>query len=122
MADYFVDILFYDPGHYALWMRGVIEDFESRTVVSIEADSPEAALAWGEHVGKALLEYVHRGVVPAGPPAESSLLKPEEVAEFCRGGTPHVRSGEMPNLAELISDEYRRSLGLEDCPPSVTQP
>ena len=59
MAEYLVGIQYHEPEPYAQWERGVMEDYESSTGLFVEADSPEAAVAWGEQVGQALLRHVH---------------------------------------------------------------
>ncbi|HEV3258636.1 MAG TPA: hypothetical protein VG013_17305, partial [Gemmataceae bacterium] len=60
MPEYLVGIMYHEPGPFAEWDRGLIEDFESSTGLFVEADSPGAAVMWGEQVGQALLRYANR--------------------------------------------------------------
>jgi hypothetical protein len=47
--------MYHDPESWALWKKGIIEDYESSTGLFIEAATGELALAWGEQVGQELL-------------------------------------------------------------------
>jgi hypothetical protein len=58
MPEYLVGFSFHEPVPYALWQRGVIEDFESSTGLWVLAGTPAVALAWAEQVAVA----VHRRV------------------------------------------------------------
>ena len=112
MAEYLIGIGYHDPETYSLWERGLIEDYESSTGLFIEANTAEEAVAWGKHVGQALLAHVFRHTTPAGPPAESWIEESVEDRgwKHCVSFFQRVRVGEMPNLAEMTTEAYERWL------------
>lgn len=112
MPDYLLDFSYHEPEPFALWQRGVIEDFESGTGLWVTADTPAAAVAWAERVAEAL----HRRV--NGDPAADW----RGAGRFCRveaspaaSGWAHcldffrrVRAGEMPPLDQMGTEAYVR--------------
>jgi len=54
MKKYLVGISYHEPEPYALWGKGVIEDFESSTGIFINAASEEEAIAWAEKIAAKL--------------------------------------------------------------------
>ncbi len=50
MAEFLIGFSYHEPEPYALWNRGVIEDYESSTGVFIEASTPSEALEWAERI------------------------------------------------------------------------
>ena len=59
MPEYLVGIVYHEPEAFAAWNRGATEDYESATGLYVEADTPEAALAWAGRVGEALLRHAN---------------------------------------------------------------
>ena len=112
MPEYLVGFSYHEPEPYALWQRGVIEDYESSTGLWVTADTPAEAVAWTERVAEAL----HRRV--NGDPAADWA----EVGHFCwveesptTSGWAHcfdffqrVRVGEMPQLDGMGTEAYVR--------------
>ena len=58
MPEYLVGLMYHEPEDFALWNRGVTEDYESTTAVYIEAESEVDALKWGHTIGDELLRHV----------------------------------------------------------------
>ena len=59
MKTYLVGILYHEPEPWALYQKGIIEDYESSTGLFITAGTESEALAWGEHVAEKLLQKVN---------------------------------------------------------------
>ena len=55
MIEFLVGFDFHEPEPFALWNKGVIEDFESSTGIFVTAGSADEALAWGREIAQALL-------------------------------------------------------------------
>ena len=58
-GEYLVGIGYHEPEAFALWNRGMIEDYESSTGLFVEAATPEEALAWAGGLGEDLLRHVN---------------------------------------------------------------
>ena len=109
MSEFLIGIEYHDPKTYAMWCGGLTEDYESSAGLFVEAESPDAAVAWGGHIGQALLAFVHEGTAPAGPPATSWLESTPESSGWrhCLDFFQHVRVGEMPDLAGMTAEAYQ---------------
>lgn len=112
MPDYLVGFTFHDPESYALWQRGVIEDYESSTGLWVTADTAGEAMAWGERVGEALHRQVNGDAsadwIGAGhycwvedSPAASGWA-------HCLNFFQRVRIGEIPPLDRMGTEAYTR--------------
>jgi hypothetical protein len=110
MAEFLIGFSYHEPEPYALWNRGVIEDYESSTGVFIEASSPDEALEWAERIAEALLRKCN---------SDESLKwadwqyqcwieeKPEESDwKHCLAFFQRVRSGEWPDLEKMDTPAY----------------
>jgi hypothetical protein len=105
MPEYLVGIMYHEKESFALWKRGVIEDYESSTGLYIDADNPDHALAWGAQVGSALLKHADPGTTAdwnalyycwlVESPATSNWA--HRLDKF-----QHVRVGQMPNLQQMM--------------------
>jgi hypothetical protein len=117
MAKYLVGIMYHEPEPFAQWQRGLIEDFESTTGLLIEADSPEAAVAWGEQVGQALLRHVNDDDTLDWRALGYFCWVEESPAEspwtLCLDFFQHVRAGQWPDLERMTTAAYRRWLGQD---------
>lgn len=112
MAEYLVGIMYHEPESFALWNRGVIEDYESTTGLFITADTLEEAIAWGDRVGQELLRFVC-----SDPTLDWHLFDYHCWIEHradgggwshCLDFFQHVRAGEWPVFERMTSDAYRR--------------
>lgn len=113
-AEYFVGIMYHEPESYDLWIRGLIEDYESSTALFITADSAEAAIAWGEQVGQALLRQVnHDPTLDWKSLGYFCWVEQSSSASswsHCLDFFPHVRAGEWPDLKQMTTAAYTRWL------------
>lgn len=73
MPEYLVGFTYHEPKWYALWKRGVIEDFESGTGLWVTAGTPADAIAWAERVAEALHRLVNADPAADWRQAEHSL-------------------------------------------------
>ncbi len=134
MAEFLVGILYYEPEPRSLWERGVIEDYESSTGLFIEADSPEAAIAWGEHVGQSLLRFVNNDSTLDWKTLGNWCWLEESPHtcnwRHCLDFFQHVRVGEMPDVDRMATAAYERWLNdatrrdspeflISNCPPPL---
>ena len=114
MAEYLVGILYHEPEPFAQCNDGLVEDYESSTGLFIEADSPEAAVAWGEQVGEALLRHVNREATLDWRALGYRCWLEESPREsgwgHCLNFFQHVRVGQMPDLERMTTAAYRRWL------------
>ena len=111
LTTYLVGIMYHEPEPFALWNRGVIEDYESSTGVFIDAATREEAVAWGEAIGEAALRKLNsddrldwKGF---GYSAwiEDSIEKSgwSHAVSFFQ----HVKVGEMPDLSKFSANAYK---------------
>ena len=110
MRTYLVGLMYHDPESWALWNRGVIEDYESTTGVFVEAESEEQALNWSGVIAEALLRHV------TGDPSLTSaqfgyecwiVPDPRESCwSHCLDFFQHVGCGQMPDLESMTSAAY----------------
>lgn len=111
MPEYLIGIGYHEPGPFALWQRGVIEDYESSTGLWVTAESPAKAVAWGERVGEALHRKVN-GDPTADWRADYSCWLEESPATsgwaHCLNFFQRVRVGEMPPLDQMSTEAYLR--------------
>ena len=111
MPEYLVGICYHEPETYALWKRGVIEDYESSTGIWITSNSPDEAVAWGERIGEALHREVN-GDSTADWRADYSCWVEEspETSSWvhCLTFFTHVSVGEMPLLDQMGTEAYVR--------------
>lgn len=111
MPEYLVGICYHEPESFALWQRGVIEDYESSTGLWVTADSSDEAVAWGERVGEALHRQVN-GDPNADWSADYSCWVEESPMTsgwgHCLDFFQRVRFGEMPTLDRMGTEAYVR--------------
>jgi hypothetical protein len=111
VAEYLVGISFRVPKSLD-WSRGLIPDPELVATLYIEAESREAALAWGEQVGRALTREANAGEPPGGQShgCRSWLYADypggDESFRGDRESIQHVSDGEWPVLARLKPEVY----------------
>jgi hypothetical protein len=114
MPEYLIGIMYHEPDSFEQWNRGIIEDYESSTGLYIEADSEQAAIEWGEHVGEALLRlananqtldwksFGHRCWLESSPNTSCWA--------HCLDFFQHVRFGQMPDLKRMTTASYTKWL------------
>jgi hypothetical protein len=115
LTTYLVGIMYHEPEPFALWNRGVIEDYESSTGIFIDAPSREAAIAWGEVIGQAALrklncdESLDWKAFGYSAWIEESIEKSRwsHAVSFFQ----HVKIGEMPELCKFSADAYKEWAG-----------
>jgi hypothetical protein len=114
MTVHLVGIMYHEPESFARWERGLIEDYESSTGLFIEADSPEAAVAWGEHVGEELLWRANSDATldwkRFGYFCWLESMPSESNGQHCLDFFQHVKVGQMPELDEMTTEAYSRWL------------
>ena len=112
MPEFLVGFTYHDPQTFALWQKGLIEDYESSTGVWIDSENSSEAIAWGEQIAAAL----HRKV-NADPAADwaghgHKAWVEESPAtchwQHCLGFFQRVHAGEMPLLDQMGTDAYVR--------------
>ncbi|MBO0699183.1 MAG: hypothetical protein J2P46_12375 [Zavarzinella sp.] len=112
MPEYLVGFSYHEPEPYALWQRGVIEDFESGTGLWVTADTPAGAVAWGERVAEALHRRVNNDPTADWAGAGHSCWVEESPAAsgwaHCLDFFQRVRAGQMPPLDRMGTDAYVR--------------
>ena len=111
MPEYLVGICYHEPGPFALWKRGVIEDYESSTGLWVIAASSDEAVVGGERVGEVLHRQVN-GDPTADWSADYSCWLEESPATcgwgHCLNFFQRVRVGEMPPLDHMGIEAYVR--------------
>ena len=109
-TEYLVGIMYHEPESFALWNKGVIEDYESTTGLFVRAATVEEAVKWGDYVGQQLLRFVNND-----PQLQSSKFGYQAWYEpsieksgwqKSVGFFQHVKVGEMPNLKMMTSDAF----------------
>jgi hypothetical protein len=111
MPEYLVGICYHEPEPFALWKRGVLEDYESSTGLWVIAESPEEAIRWGEHVGEALHRKVNGDPVADWRADYSCWLEESPKTScwaHCLDFFQRVQVGEMPPLDEMGTEAYVR--------------
>jgi hypothetical protein len=112
MPEYLVGIMFHEPGPFAQWNRGLIEDYESSIGLFVTADTAELAVAWGEQVGEALLRYINRdGSLDWRRFGYFCWVEENQATDswaHCLEFFQHVREGEMPDLGRMGTAAYSR--------------
>ena len=111
LTTYLVGIMYHEPEAFALWKRGVIEDYESSTGIFVDAPLREEAVAWGEIIGQAVLRSLNSddGLDWKGfgysAWVEDSIDKSgwSHAVPFFQ----HVRAGEMPDLSKFSAEAYK---------------
>jgi hypothetical protein len=115
MPEYLVGFTYHDPESYALWQRGVTEDFESSTGLWVTADSSADALAWAEQVAEALHRQVNGDPAADWRGAGHGCWVEESPAAsgwaHCLEFFQRVRVGEAPPLDHMGTDAYVRWFG-----------
>lgn len=121
MPEFLVGIMFHEPKPYALWQKGVIEDYECSTACFIDATSKEEALSWGKSIGVQLLRHVNNDPTLdwqelgyfcwIEEPTENSVWS--HCAEFFQ----HVRDGELPELVRKTTQAYSDWMAESDIVP-----
>jgi hypothetical protein len=111
MTEFLIGIMYHEPEGFALWNRGVIEDYESSTGLFIQSEDSEEAIAWGEQVGEALLRYAN-GDESLDWKAHGHcwLEKSPRHSHWahCLDFFQHVRVGQMPDLERMTTSAYIR--------------
>jgi hypothetical protein len=112
MPQFLIGIMFHESEPFALWNRGLVEDYESSAGLFIDANSAAEAIAWGEQVGQALLHYVNhdesldwRGIGYFCWVEESPRTS---CWSHCLDFFSRVSAGEMPNLEQMGTAAYCR--------------
>jgi hypothetical protein len=112
MPEYLVGFTYHEREPYALWQRGVIEDFESSTGLWVTAGTPAEAVAWAERVAEDLHRLVNADPAADWRQAEHFCWIEESPATsscaHCLDFFPRVRVGEIPPLAGMVSQAYAR--------------
>lgn len=110
MREYLVGLMYHDVESFALWKRGVTEDYESTTGLFIEADSETDALKWGGIVADELLRHVTRepSLTCDRFGYECWIEQDPQKSHWrhCLDFFQHVRCGQMPVLDRMTSDAY----------------
>lgn len=108
MPTYLIGIMLHEPESFALWNRGIIEDYESNTGLFIEAGSEAEAIEWGEQVGTALLRHLNQDDSLDWKRKYCCYLEnPKTTAwKHCLDFFQHVRVGEMPDLNRMTAKAY----------------
>jgi hypothetical protein len=92
----------------------LLEDHESSTGLFIDAYAAAEAVAWGQHVGQALLRYVNHDDSLNWKMLGYFCWVEESPRESCWSHCLdfflRVRFGEMPSLEHMGTDAYRRWL------------
>lgn len=111
-AEYLIGVMYHEPDSLDLWNRGIIEDYESCTGLFIEAESAEAAVAWVEEVGQALLRLVNGDATLDWKSlgyfcwVEPSLQ--DSGWAHCLDNFQHVRVGQWPEIERMTTAAYTR--------------
>ncbi len=111
MPEYLIGICYHEPEPFALWMRGIIEDYESSTGLWVAADTSDEAVAWGERVGEALHRHINYDPNAEWSADYSCWLEESPSASdwaHCLDFFQRVRVGEMPSLDGMGTEAYVR--------------
>jgi hypothetical protein len=112
MPEYLVGMSYHEPEPYALWQRGVVEDFESSTGLWVTADTPAEAVAWAERVAEALHRRANGGPAADWAGAGHSCWVEEAPTAsgwaHCLDFFPRVQVGEIPELGRMGTEAYVR--------------
>lgn len=110
MPTYLVGILYHEPEGFALWKKGIVEDYESSTGLFIEAENPAEAISWAEGTADALFRKAN--------PDETSTWKdfkyhtwieesPEKSAwKHCLSFFQNIKVGEWPDFDNMGTVAY----------------
>jgi hypothetical protein len=123
MPEYLVGFSYHDPQSYALWQRGVVEDFESSTGLWVTAGTPAEAVAWGERVAEAFHRLVNNDPAADWAGAGHFAWVEESPASsgwgHCLDFFPQVRAGELPPLDGIGTEAYSRWLERRRAEPGA---
>ena len=112
MSRYLVGIMFHEPEPYALWNRGIIEDYESSTGLFVSANTREEAISWGEVVGQLLLRRLNNDPDLNWADCGYSCWIEDDVESsewsHCKDFFQSVDVGVVPNLDEMGTAAYER--------------
>lgn len=111
MPDYLIGFSYHEPEPYALWQRGVVEDFESSDGLWVTAGTPAEAIAWGERVAEALHRRVNDPAADWSGAGHFAWLEESPATSswaHCLDFFQRVRAGEMPPLDRMGTEAYRR--------------
>lgn len=112
MPCYLIGIMFHEPESFALWHRGVIEDYESTTGLFIDAHKPDEAIAWGERVGQSLLRHCNKDDSLDWKSFGYYCWIEESPAlscwKHCLDFFLRVQTGEMPDLNQMGTAAYTK--------------
>jgi hypothetical protein len=123
VPEYLIGFSYHEPERYALWQRGVIEDFESNTGLWIKANTPEEAISWCEKVA----ETLHR-LVNGDPAADWSGAGHDCWVEkspatscwnHCLDFFQRLSVGEMPLFDRMGGDAFARWLKQRHAEPAT---
>lgn len=103
-------MVYHEPDSYALWKKGVIEDYESSTGIFIYADSESDAINWGEKIAEQL--FIMRN--PDEPNSWKSFSYDCWIEDEDGSGWSHafdffqkVKFGEMPDFGLMGTEAYK---------------
>jgi len=111
LPEFLVGLMYHDTQSYALWNKGIIEDYESTAGIFIQAETDLEALKWGRVIAGELLRHVTRD--PSLTCAQFGYecwIEPEPKNSswrHCLDFFQHVTVGQMPVLDSMTSDAYR---------------
>jgi hypothetical protein len=112
MRDFLVGFSYHEPEPHAMWQRGIVEDYESSTGLWVIAEQPTEAIAWAEHVAKALHRKVNDDPLADWKQAGHFCWIEENPStsgwSHCLGFFQRVRVGEMPPLERMGTEAYCR--------------
>ena len=110
MQKYLVGLQYHEPELYALWQKGVVEDYESSTGIFVNAESEGEALAWGMEVANAVLREANNdSSLSAGAFGYSCWIEryPEKSDwQHCLSFFQEVAVGELPNVEKMSTSAY----------------
>jgi hypothetical protein len=112
MHEYLVGLMYHDSESFALWKRGIAEDYESTTGLFIEAESEVDALKWGGVVAVELLRHVTlEPSLTCEQFGYECWIEPDPQTSswsHCLDFFQHVHCGQMPVLEKMTSDAYAK--------------
>ena len=110
MQKYLVGLQYHEPESYALWQKGVVEDYESSTGIFVKAKSEGEALAWGREVANAVLRAANNDSSLSAEAfgyecwIESDPDKSDW--QHCLSFFQEVAVGELPNVEKMSASAY----------------
>lgn len=110
MKEYLVGIMYHEPKAYQMWLKGVMEDYESSTGVFIEANSEEEALKWSELISSKLFQKLNPKEDKEWKDFEYSNWVESDPASSCWNHCldffQRIKVGELPDFSKMGTDAY----------------